>query len=74
MLFFGKNFGNKKKANQQRISLQTLSQTSFASFVPNIFSLQQTFFVDFVLLQLVYFAIVNGEMVATTIGWDCASI
>jgi hypothetical protein len=54
--------------------LQVLFQTSFASFVPNILSLQQTFFFDLAPLQLVYFAIVNGKMVATTIGWDCANI
>jgi hypothetical protein len=72
MPFFGENFGSKKKANQQHISLQALSQASFASSVPNIFSLQQTFIVDLAPLQLVYFAIIDGEM-ATTTKWDYIS-
>jgi hypothetical protein len=44
MSFFGENFGNKKKVDQQCISLQALSQASFASSVPNIFFLQQSIF------------------------------
>jgi thiamine transporter ThiT len=46
----------------------------FASFVPNIHSLQQTFFVDLALLQLVYFAIVDGKMATTTTGLDYTCI
>jgi hypothetical protein len=53
--------------------LQALSQASFASSVPNIFSLQQTFFVDLAPLQLVYFAIIDGEMATTTTKWDYIS-
>jgi hypothetical protein len=71
MSLFGKIFGSTKKADQQCISLQALSQASFASSIPNILSLQQTFFVDLASLQLVYFVIVNGEMVATITKWDC---
>jgi len=63
-----------KNVDQQRISLQALSQTSFASFFPNIHYLQQTFFVDLALLQLVYFAIVDGKMATTTTRLDCTCI
>jgi hypothetical protein len=59
----------KRKFDQQHISLQVLSQASFASSVPNILSLEQTFFVDWAPLQLVYFAIVNSEMAVVTIEW-----
>ncbi len=72
MSLFGQNFGSEKEADQQCISLQALSQASFASFVPNIFFFAQTSFVDLAPLQLVYFAIVDCEMTATTTGWDCA--
>jgi hypothetical protein len=68
-----KKLAFKKKVDQQHISLQALSQASIASFVPNILSLQQTFFVGHALLQLVYFAIVDGKMAITTIGLDCTS-
>jgi hypothetical protein len=66
-----KKLAFKKKVDQQRISLQALSQASFASFVPNILSLQQTFFVGLALLQLVNFVIVDGKIVTTTIRSDC---